>query len=571
MDARAKELGRSFGERIKALETHCESLETKFLESASSGGECMSALETHVNDLEAKLLAPASTGTGASTSTTSGDMCHDGQTSTETSMRPDGLEAEHPEFMTSCDSALSDVDVHRQLESAMSTAALSDLKESLCNEIDKTECLGQALASMEERLSALATRVETGLAEVSETMLSISSSAKQNDVNGDESHALNTVMGSLQDLQQTRLDERLEDLSTRLDDTREMCLQKCTDVTARTQSLLAGVVSNTDIGFANVTARLLTAETLARATADFQAMILKALQAMDSSPEVGGTQLLHAERLGEAVSATEDVLGKASHETHENFAQCAAGIGEARETYDVKLGEVEQVLAEVAAKLAAVDVWRKHQDSHLEGLAAAGMNLPLPSSDLVEAENHLEERLGAAAALLEELLGDETPRTEAGLIEASAKLAQAKLGLQEQVGIVMANLDDKLGCCTPTSAGRCGLTEESSLKLCEPHPHLLAQSTPSTKSSSSYPERVGVECLHDAISDLEGRLTKVTSVVQNLDEVQSSADKRVCVVERRLDNRIGASSPRFEPTAPQVPRPRVHTLLQPDSANNHWI
>lgn len=304
---------------------------------------------------------------------------------------------------------------------------------------------------------------------------------------------------------------------------------------------------------------------LGEATAERHAVLLEALRRRGVGAGEDCAKPLHAERLLQESRSEAGVTCTTEEEPHEAqdaFRESAERIGQARIAYDKKLGEVEMFLLELTTKIGTLDARIEQKfitnalgENYDEEMSARESS---HLSELAEAEANLQERVGVATALLEEQLGEETPTTEAGLIEAAAKLSQAKLGLQEQFGIVMAHLDEKLG--------------EDPLT-----PRISEIAGPSYPRLQLSEESLSMKCIRDSISGLEDRLNvvrnncaetsaklieaearieeRMTSCVKEsvrqalaCDETQASLDERVRVVEKRLENRPGASNQCFEVT-----------------------
>lgn len=273
-------------------------------------------------------------------------------------------------------------------------------------------------------------------------------------------------------------------------------------------------------------------------------------------------------------------------------ASVSGRIEQARLSYDRKLSEVEKVLAEVASKLIAAeahieerfnqDMLRRssHDASPADDLADMS-GRPTSLAELVEMEARLEERVAEATAHLEELLCDEHPSTEVGLVEAEAKLTEAKLRMEEQLGMIMAHLDEKL---------TTGTAKMTAFRQPDFQPEELRSHTgePEAETSPLCQEQLGGEWLEErfsAVSDmmqsgfaqvslkiaeaqehvegratsrLEERLRDVFALLAEAKETQkTSLEKCMELVDRRLDNRLGVSNPRFAPQSPTaLPTPR---------------
>lgn len=293
-------------------------------------------------------------------------------------------------------------------------------------------------------------------------------------------------------------------------------------------------------------------------------------------------------RPSQSTARIEELLEEDGQTTGTSDAPVLEKIGKARACYDKHLGEVEQILAEVATKL---------------------LNHTLQPSlpELPEVDGQLEERVAQATAHFEELFCHEAPTTETGLIEAALRLTDAKAHLMEQFGIVMADVDEKYA-ADATKVVECHSREPEAET--SPGCHELQPNFGQPKNQELLTGRFKLpnECLNEAIATLEGRVADVTKMVENgleetaakimaaesrientavghleerlvdvfalvaearagtssvdssrsreFEQNQISLERRVFMVERRLDNRLGVARPVLTSC---LPTPRDHS------------
>jgi len=165
-----------------------------------------------------------------------------------------------------------------------------------------------------------------------------------------------------------------------------------------------------------------------------------------------------------------------------------------------------------------------------------------------------------------------------GIQRPEARISEAHVCL---AGAVRAELEEKLAkaATTPNMAD----PNESCFKL-DPHP-----GEPEAEDSPAGGERLGTEFLGDALIGLEGKLTDVSNMMEigfenasaTLVEAETriedraavasewfvekhaGLERRILIVERRLENRPGVSHPgRFVLASPRMPPPRNQSPLR---------
>jgi DNA anti-recombination protein RmuC len=282
-----------------------------------------------------------------------------------------------------------------------------------------------------------------------------------------------------------------------------------------------------------------------------------------SCEEIAELRMSCEERLAEmtaqvsCVEAQIEELRLAMHERHrENDLPF-------REMLEAKLGEitrrVDTDIAEVHRKLAETEAG--FQESFRDVPLATDMGgYPLSAT--------AEEQLHLAKETLQESLATSTPKMAMLRQQLHAREPEAETSPVSQEQLPGEYLSEAISQLEGRVADVAEMVED---RFSQTMQRLVDSETRIEKTTVSHIEDRVQEVLEEITQSRASLTEEIERQSQNIVAVHDDMDMRLLVMERRLDNRPGASRPRFEPGVKSVPIPLDQSPLSPPREKSRFV